>query len=235
MKIQWLDQDLLCTYCWLLHTDIWHAIFHLISFSTISSMLTSVSNSNSTSVFLLLFFIHACHANPESDKKKKEDQAHMLLCIYCWSFQIHQPIVLHHSVWTYRSWYFPRFLILKSFQTFLCVFNQHLWYLLLSDCCQILSCLAMTFHWIFANYACTHIKMPLHNIIQNLLKSPPNDLLNPKPILCSTFFHNFCGTLTISMYCVVFDCNILEIRFTIFYTCFCGVHQKHNQPGLIVS
>ena len=30
--------------------------------------------------------------------KRKEDQAHMFLCIYCRSFQIHQPIVVHHSV-----------------------------------------------------------------------------------------------------------------------------------------
>ena len=44
----------------------------LIPFSTISNILISVINSN----FILVFFKHACHANPGADKNG-QDHAHI--------------------------------------------------------------------------------------------------------------------------------------------------------------
>ena len=56
-----------------------------------------------------------------------------------------------------RSWYSPKFYILKSSYTLFECLYQHPWYLPLSYCCKITSCQAMTFYWIFANYRYSHM------------------------------------------------------------------------------
>lgn len=116
----------------------WH-IPSMMPFCTISRISTSVSGSNST----LNFFRHACHANPHA-KKSMRDQARIFLRIYCRSFRIYLPIVYHFVNINYDTllgflfWNLPRF--------FSHVFSKYLWCFSLSDCCGVLSNLAMSFH-----------------------------------------------------------------------------------------
>ena len=58
-----------------------------------SSMLASVNSSNFTSVL----FSHACHANAGANKMYAVS-TRIFLCILDESFQIHQPIIVYHSV-----------------------------------------------------------------------------------------------------------------------------------------
>lgn len=140
MKILCLSHNLSLTCCWILRDDVWPDTFHLWCYSlplvacrclsVIPAPLLSFSD-----IPAMLILIAT---------KSMQDQACIFLCICFRSFRIHQPKVVYHSVQS------PIFCILKSPRLFLYICKHHLWYLPLSDCCKILSCLLMMFRLIFA-------------------------------------------------------------------------------------
>ena len=116
--------------CW---CTAWH-IPSLIPCFTISSISVSISNSSSTSVF----FRNICHANPGANKTFVISSTYNYT-LAAEAFQyIHCNIV---SICTYKSWYCPRFFILKS--------SQASNVTLLLNCNNIL--------WNFANYLCVYM------------------------------------------------------------------------------
>ena len=182
----------------------WH-ILSLMSFSTISSMSTSVSNSNST------YFGHIHHANTGADKKYACSSLQSVYLLR--NFERFCPRIDHDTLQGFLYWNLPRL--------FSCVCSQHLQYLLLSGCCKILSCMAMTFYWIFTNYLCTRmdkhlsatsnkICWGLYHIVCALLEIYWLDL-------CQTFFIIFAAVYTLE-----FGCHILKTRLKIFASVFVG-------------
>ena len=128
---------------------------YLIPCFTISSISVSISNSSSTSVF----FRNVCHANPNANKKFVRSSTYNdTLTVEAVQY-IHCNIV---SICIYKSWYCPRFCILKSSQAS----NVKL----LLNCNNIL--------WNFANYPCAYMhKHSSRDTWQNLLRSPSKNLL----------------------------------------------------------
>ena len=72
----------------------------------------SVNNSNST----LVFFKHACHANPGADKKWAGSSSYISMHL---SLKFSNTSASNAvSDWTYKSWYSPKFFILNVSHTF---------------------------------------------------------------------------------------------------------------------
>ena len=88
----------------------WH-IYCFIPFSTIDNIFISLKRSN----FTLVFFKAACHANPRAERNFAESS----LCILIKIFLKFSNTSAKNSVllWTYKSWYPPKFFISKSLQT----------------------------------------------------------------------------------------------------------------------
>ena len=128
----------------------WH-IPPLIPFCTISSISTSVSNSNATSAF----FKYAYYGKPGPDKKYVGSSSYISMHL------LRKFITFANSSVSLRSYrYYDtylNFVFWNAPRLFSRVCGQRLWYFRLSDSWKILSCLAMTFHWIFANYPDTHM------------------------------------------------------------------------------
>ena len=156
MKILCLAHNLSCNFCLLLYSNVWHDTFHLwwlflplLACQCLSAIpILFPSFSDMASMLILV------------PTKSMQNQACIFPCICCESFQIHQSIVVYHSLrinhdtlLDFVFWNLPRL--------FLQVRSQHLWYLPFLDCCEIARLLAMTFNWIFSISPHTLMVKPL--------------------------------------------------------------------------
>ena len=125
----------------------WH-IPPLIPFSTISSISTSINNYISTPVF----FWHTCHSNHGVSRMCAGSSSYISMH---WLWKLLNTSVSNSTLLcTYRTQYSSKLCVLKSSQILFHLFIQHSWCLPLSDCCKIVSYLAMMFHWISVKYPC---------------------------------------------------------------------------------
>ena len=147
--------NLSCTCCSILHVDGQHGKFHI--WYLVSPLV--VYQYQSAIPVLLVFFRNVCHANPNANKKFVRSSTYNDTLTAEAVQYIHCNIV---SICTYKSWYCPRFCILKSSQAS----NVKL----LLNCNNIL--------WNFANYPCAYMhKHSSRDTWQNLLRSPSKNLL----------------------------------------------------------
>ena len=103
---------LLYSFMYLLFAFAYLCIYMTYSSSNTNNISVSVKNSNSISVFLNMFamLIHLLIKN-------EQDQNHMFQYIYFIIKFSNKSASNNVSLWTYKSWYSPRFFILKSFHT----------------------------------------------------------------------------------------------------------------------
>lgn len=106
MMILYLDHNLLCTFCWLLHINAWHDTFFLwyLSLPLVPYQDQSVILITSTSSMPTMLIVVRT--------KRMQDQELIFLCICCGSFQINlRKVVYYFALCTYISWYFLGFVI----------------------------------------------------------------------------------------------------------------------------
>ena len=121
------------------------AVYDTISYH--SNISTSPSISNSTSIFLK----DAFHANPGVERKYAGASLYILIQLL-WKLMNTCP-KNSLSLWTYTSWYLPRFIFHSSPNLFSSIYKHHLYCLLLSG----IYFLVMMLHWIFSLNLCTHM------------------------------------------------------------------------------
>ena len=102
--------------------------------------------------FTSAFFMNGCHANPGADKKYTASSSYIsmqFLRKFSNSSANSSDLHDHNTHLNFIFWNPPRL--------FSRVCSQHPWCYWFRDCWKIRLCLAMTFHWIFAKYPCTHM------------------------------------------------------------------------------
>ena len=135
---------------------------HLIIFSTISSISTTVRSSN----FTPFFFRHTCHANPGTNQKHGGSSSYIPMLLL-WKLL---NTLVSASLCRYKPWHFLRFCIPKPSQIF-SVFGISICYVFLCQIAVNFFCLTMMFHWIFANYPCIHINKHLSATSNKICRS----------------------------------------------------------------
>ena len=83
----------------------------LIPLPTIINIVLSINNS----YFISVFSNQACHANPVADRKWAGSS---YISIHLFLKFSNTSASNDLSLWTYKSWYLPRFFILNSLDTF---------------------------------------------------------------------------------------------------------------------
>ena len=85
----------------------------LVRFSTISNISISIKRYN----FTLVYFKVACNANLKVERNSPGLSFYISIRIFLkfWNTSSNNIV----SLWTYRSWYYPQFLILKFLQNFM--------------------------------------------------------------------------------------------------------------------
>ena len=108
VKILWFFHNLLCTCCWLLHI---HVLYGTLNSWCLFLPLV-VCQHNSPIPVLIIFFRHACQADPGADKNVL-DQIYTFLWTCSGSFWIHSPIAayllvyINHALRSFLFWNLP--------------------------------------------------------------------------------------------------------------------------------